>query len=122
VERANGGLDSDDAIFFTPMALCPPSESQFWLDAAVQEAIEGDEKARRAFYDPDTSLSPPPLILGPQEYRDCSIWSADWRKGLPKDDPEHPSNTGKVVTWSDEQSLATLAAMTDLGLPRTPER
>lgn len=99
----------------------PPTEAEEaakWLRGVVKEAAEKDEEARSELF--DTSLGGAPLILGPQEYRDCSIWSADWRKGLSEDDPERPTDPDDFATWDDDQTLATLATLSDLEVPRRP--
>lgn len=90
--------------------------------SALDAALARNREAQKELYDPDTSLYPPPLLLGPQEYRDCAIWSPDWRKRLPEDHPDRPSGPDGFVSWTDPEVQVVLKAMTSLGIPKKPSQ
>ena len=96
----------------------PVALAEVSLREAAEDAISEDTVARRELWNPETSVSPAPLLLGPQEYRSPTIWSADWRKGLPKGDPDRLAGPDDFVTWDDPSVVATLELMEDLDLPK----
>ena len=83
------------------------------LQFALARAIEEDQKD--TLVDPLSSY-PAPIVLGATAYRDCAIWSADWRKRLPLDHSSRLTNPADFVEHDDPEYRATLGLMVRLGI------
>lgn len=96
------------------------------VNEAVEEAISREvEKLRKDDAFQSDGVYPPPLSLGPQAYRDCTLWSADWRKRLPRDHPFRPQDPNEFIGHHDQSYIDTLDLMIELGIPglqTRPER
>jgi hypothetical protein len=79
---------------------------------AVDSALEEDaEAARREFGDAESGALFPTLIIGPQDYRDPAIWSADWRLMAPPETDERRAAEENPRTVQDEGYQRTLRAL-----------
>lgn len=82
------------------------------LEEAVDNAIKSDvEASRHEFADADGGALFPTLVIGPQDYRDPAVWSADWRLMAPPGTSERKAAEANPRTAQDQSYQRTLHAL-----------
>jgi len=104
-ETADAGLDVDGRL--------PPA-----VEAAIDLALD---EARNDPLLTSNGVYPKPLLPGAAAYRDCAIWSSDWRMRLPEGDPSRPADE-ELVTRRDARQVQVLEAMVAAGIPKSDPR
>lgn len=108
------GLDAPELIEPDVSLRFQSEEVEVAFQAALKRALQED--AEDTLTDPDSKY-PAPILLGATAYRDCAIWSADWRKRLPLGHPDRPSDPAEFVGHDDPDYLKTLDLMVEMGIP-----